>query len=142
MYYQHRNVQIGNFILEPDLTYVRKMISTLPGSAMFEIPEPYQRTFNKELFLARNILIRGRKRMLIFCTKTELKLLFHSPMVMMDGTFSATSPFSDQIYSIHALKYDTSNKYAFFDLSHFYFFIGFPRKITHTTFGKLTAEKN
>lgn len=65
--------------------------------------------------------------MLIFCTKTQLELLFDSPVIMMDGTFNATPPFFQQIYSIHALKYDSSNKYIFFDLVCFYyFFIDFP----------------
>ncbi|CAF3506908.1 unnamed protein product, partial [Rotaria sp. Silwood2] len=113
--------------LQPGLTYVRrKMTPALPDSCMFEISESYQKTFNDELFLARDVIIRRRKRMLIFCTKTQLELLFDSPVIMMDGTFSATPPFFQQINSIHALKYDSSNKYTFFNLSYFYFFAGFP----------------
>jgi hypothetical protein len=102
------------------------MTPPLPDSCMFEIPDSYQMTFNNEQYLARDMIVRRRKRMLIFSTKTQLEVLFDSALIMMDGTFSATPPFFHQIYSIHALKYDSSNKYAFFDLSHFYFFIGFP----------------
>ena len=54
------------------------------------------------------MLIRRRKRMLLFGTVTQLQLLFDSSIVLMDGTFSSTPPFFDQIYTLHALKYDTS----------------------------------
>ncbi|CAF1000538.1 unnamed protein product [Rotaria sordida] len=111
-----------HLILEPGLTYVRrKMTPALPDSCIFEIPESYQKTFNNEPFLIRDIIIRRRKRMLIFCTKTQLEVLFDSPVIMMDGTSSTTPPFFKQIYSIHALQYDSSNKYYFIDLPHLYF---------------------
>jgi hypothetical protein len=104
----------------------RKQTPILPDSAMFDIPESYQTTFNNEPFLARDVLVRRRRRMLMFCTKKQLDLLFDSPVVMMDGTFSATPPFFDQIYSIHIVKFDASNEYVFFDLTYFHFIVGFP----------------
>ncbi|CAF2902586.1 unnamed protein product [Rotaria sp. Silwood2] len=113
--------------LQPGLTYVRrKMTPILPDSSAFDIPESYQKTNSNELFLARDTLIRRRERMLMFCTKAQLELLFDSSVVMMDGTFSATPPFFDQIYSIHAVKFNTSNKCLLFSLPYFYFIVGFP----------------
>ena len=38
------------------------MTPILPDSSIFDIPELYQRTFNNELFLSRDILIRRRKK--------------------------------------------------------------------------------
>ena len=102
------------------------MTPILPDSSIFDIPEPYQRTFNNELFLARDILMRRQKRMLMFCTRGQLELLFDSPMVMMDGTFSASPPFFDQIYSIHVMKFDASKKSNLFHTPNFYFIVGFP----------------
>ena len=87
------------------------MILILPDSSIFDIPEPYQRTVNNELFQAHDILIRRRKRMLMFCTREQLELLFDSPAVIMNGTFSATTPIFDQIYSIHVVKFDATKKY-------------------------------
>ena len=69
------------------------MTPILPDSSAFDIPESYQRSNSNELFLARDILIRRREKMLMFCSKTQLELLFGSPVVMMEGTFSATPPF-------------------------------------------------
>ena len=69
------------------------MTPILPDSSVFDIPESYQRSNSNELFLARDILIRRREKMLMFCSKTQLELLFGSPVVMMEGTFSATPPF-------------------------------------------------
>ena len=64
--------------------------------------------------------------MLMFCTREQLELLFDSPVVMMDGTFSAIPPFFDQTYSMHVVKFDTSKKYNLFHTSNFYFILGFP----------------
>ena len=69
------------------------MTPILPDSSAFDIPESYQRANSNELFLARDILIRRREKTLMFCSKTQLELLFDSPVVMMDGTFRTTSPF-------------------------------------------------
>ena len=112
------------------------MTPTLSDSSVFDIPEPYQRTFNNELFLARDILIRRRKRMLMFCTREQLELLFDSPVVMMDGSFSAIPPFFDEIYSMHVVKFYTSKKYNLFHTSNFYFIAGFPFVFTILLNGK------
>ena len=46
--------------------------------------------------------------MLLFGSIEQLELLFDTPIIMMDGTFSATPPFFDQVYTIHAIKHKTS----------------------------------
>ncbi|CAF0977410.1 unnamed protein product [Rotaria sordida] len=55
----------------------------LPDSSMFDIAEPYQTTYNNELFLARDILIRKHKRI-------------------------AAPPFFDQIYAIYVVKFNAT----------------------------------
>ena len=62
----------------------------------------------------------------MFCTREQLELLFDSPMVMVDGTFSATPPFFHQIYSIHVVKCDASKKYNLVHTPNLYFIVGFP----------------
>lgn len=101
------------------------MTPTLPDSSMFDIPDSYKKTYSDELYLASDILIRRRERMLIFCTKAQLELLFDSPLVMMDGTFSATPPFFDQIYTIHAVKFNASNKHVPISLPYILFYCRF-----------------
>jgi hypothetical protein len=46
--------------------------------------------------------------MLIFASPTQLELLFNATTIFMDGTFLATPPFFDQVYTIHAAKFDSS----------------------------------
>ena len=48
--------------------------------------------------------------MLLFGSVEQLQLLFDSPIIMMDGTFNASPPFFDQVYTIHAIKHETSKK--------------------------------
>jgi hypothetical protein len=48
--------------------------------------------------------------MLLFGSIEQLELLFDSPIITMDGTFNASPLFFDQIYTIHAIKYETSEK--------------------------------
>ncbi|CAF3610003.1 unnamed protein product [Rotaria sordida] len=60
----------------------------LPDSSMFDIAEPYQTTYNNELFLARDILIRKHKRI-------------------------AAPPFFDQIYAIYVVKFNASSPCVF-----------------------------
>ena len=62
----------------------------------------------------------------MFCTRGQLELLFDSPVVMMNDTFSATLPFFDQIYSIHVMKFDASKKSNLFHTPNFYFIVDFP----------------
>ncbi|CAF1687858.1 unnamed protein product, partial [Adineta ricciae] len=63
----------------------RKLTPTLPTSNLFDIAPGYQTTASGETFL--------------ICDKM-------SSMVFLDGTFNATPPFFDQIFTIHGLKFD------------------------------------
>ena len=44
------------------------------------------------------------KRIIVYATDEQPRLLFTSPHIMMDDTFDTCPPHFDQIYSIHALK--------------------------------------
>ena len=102
--------------LEPGLLYARRQLTpVLPSSSSFEIPDFYQVTLKKEIFLFSDTLVGRRKRMLLFGSTTQLEMLFDSATIFMDGTFSSTPPFFDQVFTIHSLKFETSD-IAFFCL--------------------------
>ncbi|CAF3034371.1 unnamed protein product, partial [Rotaria sp. Silwood2] len=84
----------------------RKLTPILPGSATFDIPDSYQITSKGEKFLFCDTLISRRKRMLLFSSPKQLEVLFDSSSILMDGTFSATPPFFDQLFTLHALKFE------------------------------------
>ena len=78
----------------------------------FDIPSRYRKTTGGERYLLadRIQLANGNagKRMFIYATDEQLRLLFTSSHILMDGTFSSCPPYFDQIYSIHAMKNDQS----------------------------------
>ncbi|CAF4456744.1 unnamed protein product [Rotaria sp. Silwood2] len=88
----------------------RKLTPILPGSATFDIPDSYQITSKDEKFLFRDTLISLRKRMLLFGSPKQLEVLFDSSSILMGGTFSATPPFFDQLFTLHALKFECYRK--------------------------------
>ena len=49
-----------------------------------------------------------KKRIIINATDEQLRILFSSPHIMMDGTFDSYPPHFEQTYSIHAMKNDQS----------------------------------
>jgi hypothetical protein len=99
--------------LEPGLNQARrKLTPSLPGSTSFDIPDSYHTTSTGEKFLASDTLIGRKRRMLIFASPSQLELLFNASTIFMDGTFSASPPFFDQVYTIHAAKFDSSMTYA------------------------------
>jgi hypothetical protein len=85
----------------------RKLTPVLPTASTFDIPESYQLTSSGEKFLLCDTLVSRRKRMLVFRSPKQLQLLFDTAIIFMDGTFSATPPFFDQVFSIHALKIES-----------------------------------
>ncbi|CAF4389943.1 unnamed protein product, partial [Rotaria magnacalcarata] len=92
--------------LQPGLLYARRQLTpVLPSSSSFEIPDSYQLTLTKEIFLFSDTLVGRRKRMLLFGSITQLEMLFDSTTIFMDGTFSCTPPFFDQVFTIHALNF-------------------------------------
>jgi hypothetical protein len=103
------------FFLESGLNQIRrKSTPNLPTSETFDIPDSYQTTSNGEKFLFCDTLVCRKKRMLLFGSRKQLELLFDSSVLLMDGTFSATPPFFDQVYTLHVLKFDCCTAYIFY----------------------------
>jgi hypothetical protein len=96
----------------------RKTTPPLPKSASFDIPDFYQRTLNGEPFICSDKTI-NKKRMLIFATDNQLKILFSSEWIFLDGTFDACPKEFKQIYTIHGLKFHQSKYIGY---SSFFFF--------------------
>lgn len=95
-------------ILEAGLNHARrKLTPVLPNSITFDIPESYQLTGSGKKFLMFDTLVSRRKRMLVFASPEQLQLLFDSSIIFMDGTFTATPPLFDQVFTIHALKFES-----------------------------------
>ncbi|CAF4313239.1 unnamed protein product, partial [Rotaria magnacalcarata] len=66
----------------------RKKTPVIPSTFMFEIPDLYQSTLTEKLFLLIDIFLkRGQDRILIFANDQQLKLLYESSTIFMDGTF-------------------------------------------------------
>ncbi len=78
----------------------------------FDIPSRYKETTGGERYLLADKIqrINGNveKRIIVYSTDEQLRLLFTSDHIMMDGTFSSCPPHFEQIYSIHAIKSDQS----------------------------------
>ncbi|CAF4589173.1 unnamed protein product, partial [Rotaria socialis] len=79
----------------------------LPKSCRFDIPTLYNHTINVERFLLYDKM-RRNKRILIFATDDQLRVLFKAKHILMDGTFSSCPPFFDQVYTLHAIKFEQS----------------------------------
>jgi hypothetical protein len=83
----------------------------------FDIPLRYQKTANGERFLLadkiQSVDRKVQKRIIVFSTDEQLRLLFTSSHIMMDGTFDSCPPHFDQIYSIHGIKNDQSQLISF-----------------------------
>lgn len=90
----------------------RLQTPNIPDSQLFEIPEPYTKTLKGQSFLCIDQMIKRKTRMLAFASDEQLKLLFNSQVVLMDGTFSASPSIFDQVYCIHAIKFEQC-KYKF-----------------------------
>ena len=91
----------------------RQSTPALRTSVDFDIKSRYQKSIDGERYLLadRIKLSNGETetRIIVFATDEQLRLLFTSPHVMMDGTFDSCPPYFDQVYSIHGRKNDQSN---------------------------------
>lgn len=101
------------FFLDPALNQVRRLTTPiLPTSMDFDIPAKYTRTINDQRFLlADRIRLVNKEtvtRIIIFATDEQLRILFTSPHILMDGTFDSAPSHFNQIYSIHAVQNDQS----------------------------------
>ncbi|CAF1125086.1 unnamed protein product [Adineta ricciae] len=84
----------------------------LPTAINFDIPTQYKTTNDGKRYL---LVDRVQKcdgevfnRILIFATDDQLKTLFNSTHIMMDGTFHSSPSHFHQVYTIHAMKNDHS----------------------------------
>jgi hypothetical protein len=84
----------------------RKAIPPIPLSCAFDIPEEYALTIEKKRFLLFDENRIRRERLLLFSSDVQLNILFNSPTIYMDGTFSKTPAHFFQLYIIHAVNFD------------------------------------
>lgn len=83
----------------------RLQTPAIPDSQLFDIPDGYTKTLKGEPFLCVDKFIKRKTRILLFASREQLKLLFESSIIFMDGTFSATPSIFEQVYCLHAIKH-------------------------------------
>ncbi|CAF1379461.1 unnamed protein product [Rotaria magnacalcarata] len=86
----------------------RAITPIIPTTQLFDIPEYYSKILNKNEFLITGKMVTRRQRILLFSTSEQLKMLFAAETIFMDDTFSIFPSMFDQVYKIHAIKYDQS----------------------------------
>ncbi|CAF1349582.1 unnamed protein product [Rotaria sordida] len=91
----------------------QKTIPLLPQSCLFDVPDDFKTTTDGKRFLLSDASPARRERVLIFASDRQLDVLFHSPIIYMDGTFSKSPPHFTQIYIIHAIVFDICLPCAF-----------------------------
>ncbi|CAF5172878.1 unnamed protein product, partial [Rotaria magnacalcarata] len=64
----------------------RSIIPIIPTTQLFDIPESYSKTLNKNEFLITDKMVTRRQRILLFSTSEQLKMLFAAETIFMDGT--------------------------------------------------------
>ncbi|CAF1584841.1 unnamed protein product [Rotaria magnacalcarata] len=85
----------------------RKTTPPIPTSADFDIPDFYQQSLNAEQLICTDKITK-KKRMILFATDKQLEVLFSSEWIFLDGTFDKCPKQFQQIYTIHALKFNES----------------------------------
>ena len=94
----------------------RATTPNLPSSIDFDIPSNYKKTNNGERYLLADRVQRCdgevNNRIIVFATDEQLKTLFTSPHIMMDGTFDSSPSHFAQVYSIHGMKNDHSKLFS------------------------------
>ncbi|CAF3350190.1 unnamed protein product [Rotaria sp. Silwood2] len=83
----------------------RLQTPAIPDSQIFDIPDTYTKTLKGDPFLCVDKFIKRKTRLLLFASREQLKLLFESQIILMDGTFSASPLIFEQVYCLHAIKY-------------------------------------
>ncbi|CAF3073065.1 unnamed protein product [Rotaria sp. Silwood2] len=86
----------------------RAITAVIPTTQLFDIPETFTKTLRNDDFLIVDKMITRRQRIILFASNNQLKLLFNSDKILMDGTFSTCPKMFDQVYTIHAIKYEQS----------------------------------
>jgi hypothetical protein len=94
--------------LESALNRLRRQTTpTLPKSSFFDVPDDYSITANGAPFLFSDTLVR-KKRVILFASEEQLRMLCSAEYIMIDGTFSSCVPHFDQVFSVHCMKYGYS----------------------------------
>jgi hypothetical protein len=92
----------------------------IPNSIDFDIPSSYKKSIDGKRYLLTDrvklVNVITEHRIIVFATDEQLRLLFTSAHVMMDGTFSTCPPHFHQVYSIHGLKNDQSSLLYYYDI--------------------------
>lgn len=81
----------------------------IPTSCVFEISTSYQERF----LLMDFFLKRGTERVIVYATDVQLKLLFNSEMIFVDGTFSTAPSGFDQVFLIHVQQFGQGELHQF-----------------------------
>ena len=98
--------------LESSLNRARRQTTLpLPKSSFFGVSETYSITNNGIKFLFTDTLIR-KKRMILFATENQLRMLFSATHIMIDGTFSSCVPHFDQVFSIYSMHHGYSKLFV------------------------------
>ncbi|CAF3837842.1 unnamed protein product [Rotaria sp. Silwood1] len=77
----------------------RLQTPSIPNSQLFDISESYRKTLKNLPFVCVDQIIKRKTRILVFASNEQLKLLFNSSVILMDGTFSSSPPIFDQTTS-------------------------------------------
>ncbi|CAF1684147.1 unnamed protein product, partial [Adineta ricciae] len=83
-----------------------KVVPVLPQTCLFDIPDQFKETLGGNRFLLIDESVVRRERILVFSSDRQLDMLFSSPIVYMDGTFSKSPKHFKQIYILHAVLFD------------------------------------
>ncbi|CAF3347638.1 unnamed protein product [Rotaria socialis] len=90
-----------------------RTIPCIPGSLIFDIPDSFSFTSLGEKFIVFDHLYSNRtKKILAFASPLQLRKLFSSPLICLDGTFSIAPKCYKQlliIQSIDAKNYEAYN---------------------------------
>ncbi|CAF3799989.1 unnamed protein product [Rotaria sp. Silwood1] len=91
-----------------------------PTTQLFDIPDPFSSTLRNDNFIVLDKMITRRQRIILFGTVEQLKMLFSSDVVLMDGTFSSCPVMFDQVYTLHSIKFEQCNLSIFFSFTYTY----------------------
>ncbi|CAF3800796.1 unnamed protein product [Rotaria sp. Silwood1] len=98
----------------------RAVTSTIPTTQLFNIPDPFSKTLRDDNFIVLDKMITRRQRIILFGTVEQLKMLFSSDLVLMDGTFSSCPVMFEQLYTLHSIKFEQCNLSIFFSFTYTY----------------------
>ena len=79
----------------------RKTTPVIPTSCIFDIPQLYQETRSQKRFLLIDFFMkRGKERVIVYSSEIQLRLLFNSETIFIDGTFGGAPAGFEQLFLI------------------------------------------